>query len=55
MIKSRLSSLKNEIENMSEIEKVIEKSNVIVGIVEKNLEFNYQTQRGQGLKILTPN
>ena len=41
MIKSRLSGLKKEIENMSEKEKEIEKSNVIVGIVEKNLEFNY--------------
>ena len=53
MIKSRLSGLKKEIENMSEKEKEIEKSNVIVGIVEKNLEFNYR--RGQRLKIVTPN
>ena len=40
---------------MSEEEKEIEKPNDIIDIVEKLLEFNDQTQRGQGLKILTPN
>ena len=54
VIKSGLSDLKNEIENMSEKEKEIEKPNEIVDIVEKILEFNDRTQRGQGLKILTP-
>ena len=40
---------------MSEEEKEIEKTNDIIDIVEKILKFNDQTQRGQGLKILTPN
>ena len=55
MIKSELSDLKKEIENMSEEEKEIEKPNVIIDIVEKILEFDKQKQEGQGLKILTPN
>ena len=55
MIKSGLSDLKKEIENMSEEEKEIEKPNVIIDIVEKILEFDKQKQAGQGLKILTPN
>ena len=54
VIKSGLSDLKNEIENMGEEEKEIEKSNEIIDIVEKILEFNKQNQQGQGLKILTP-
>ena len=40
LIKSELSDLKNEIENMSEEEKEIEKPKEIVDIVEKILEFN---------------
>ena len=55
MIKSGLSDLKKEIENMSEEEKEIEKPNVIIDIVEKLLEFDKQKQEGQVLKILTPN
>ena len=55
MIKSGLSDLKKEIENMSEEEKEIEKPNVIIDIVEKIIEFDKQKQEGQGLKILTPN
>ena len=39
---------------MNEEEKVIEKPNEIVDVVENILEFNYQAQRGRGLKILTP-
>ena len=39
---------------MGEEEKEIEKSNEIIDIVEKILEFNKQNQQGQGLKILTP-
>ena len=39
---------------MSEDEKRIEQPNVI-DIVEKIIEFNRKNQRGQGLKILTPN
>ena len=53
MIKSGLRDLREEIEDMSEQGKEIENPYVIVGIVEKILEFNNQ-QRVQGLKILTP-
>ena len=55
LIKSGLRDLRNEIENMSREEKQIEKPNEIVNIVERILEFNNLNQRGQGLKILTPN
>ena len=44
LIKSGLSDLKNEIENMSEEEKEMEKPNEIVDIVKKILEFNDQIQ-----------
>ena len=44
IIKSGLSNFKNEIENMSEKEKEIEKPSEIVNIVEKILEFNKQNQ-----------
>ena len=54
VIKSGLSDLKNEIGNMDEEEKEIEKPNEIVNIVEEILEFNKQKQEGKGLKILTP-
>ena len=54
VIKSGLTDLRNEIENMSEEEKEIEKPNEIVNIVEEILEFNKQKQEGKGLKILTP-
>ena len=54
LIKSELSDLKNEIENMSEEEKEIEKPYEIVNVVEEILEFNKQKQEGEGLKILTP-
>ena len=40
VIKSGLSDLKNETENMSEEEKEIEKPNEIIDTVEKILEFN---------------
>ena len=55
IIKSGLSDFKNGIENMSEIEKEIEKPNKIVNIVERILEFNKQNQEGKWLEILTPN
>ena len=55
IIKSGLSDLKNVIERMSEDEIKIQKPYEIVNIVEKILEFNRQSQQGQGLKILTPN
>ena len=38
---------------MSEEDKEIEKPNEIINIIDKILEFNDRTQRGQGLKILT--
>ena len=53
IIKSGLSDLKNEIKNMSEEEKEIEKPNEIIDIVEEILKFNKQNQQEQGLKILT--
>ena len=53
VIKSVLSDLTNEIENMEKEEKEFEKPNKIIDIVEKILEFNDRTQRIQGLKILT--
>ena len=54
MVKNGLSDLKNEIENMGEKEKEIEKLGGIIDIVEKLLIFNKQNQQEQGLKILTP-
>ena len=54
LIKNGLRDLKEEITNMSEEEKKIEKPNEIVDIVENILEFNRQ-QQGHGLKILTLN
>ena len=54
VIKSGLSHLKNEIENMDEEQKEIEKPNERVNIVEEILEFNKQRKERKGLKILTP-
>ena len=54
MINSGLGDLKNEIEDMSNEEKEVEKPCKIVDIVEKIPYFNKQKQRGKGLKILTP-
>ena len=54
IINSGVNNFKNEIENMFEEEKEIEKPNEIVDIVEKIIEFNNRTQSGQGLNILTP-
>ena len=53
LIKSGLRYFKEEIKDMSKEEKETERTNEIVNIVEKLLEFNRQ-QSGQGLKILTP-
>ena len=53
MIKSRLIDFK-KIEEMCENEKEIEKTDKIVYIAEKILDFNKKNQEGQGLKILTP-
>ena len=53
IIKSGLSDLKKEIEDMSEEEKETEKPSEIIYIVKVFLEFNKQNQEGQRLKILT--
>ena len=49
VIKSGLIDVKNEIKNISEEKKEIEKPNEIINIV-----VNKQNQQGQELKILTP-
>ena len=54
LIKSELSDLKNEIEEMSETEIKTEQPNAIVNVVEKIVDFNNQNQTVQGLKVLTP-
>ena len=54
VINSGLSDLKNEIKNMGETEKEIEKPNEATDVVEKVLELNKPNQSGQRLKILTP-
>ena len=54
LIKSGLNDFKNEIENMGEEEKEIEKPNEIIDIFEEIREFNKKNQQGKGLKILTP-
>ena len=54
LIKSRLVDLKNEIEEMSEDEKEIEKPDDIINLVEKILDLNNRNQEKQGLNILTP-
>ena len=56
VIKSGLKDLKEEIKKMSEAEIENEDSESIVEIVKKILKFNKQNQqKGQGIKILTPN
>ena len=54
-INSGLKDLKKEIKKISEEERKIEKPDKIVKIVKKILNFNKQSQKGKGLKILTPN
>ena len=56
LINSGLKDLKEEIKKVSKAEIDIEKPDKIVNIVEKILKFNEQNQqKGQGIKILTPN
>ena len=56
LINSGLKDLKEEIKKMSKAEIETEKPDEIVNIVEKILKFNEQNQqKGQGIKILTPN
>ena len=54
-INSGLQDLKEEIEEMSEEERKIEKPDKTVKIIEDILKFNKQNQEGKGLKSLTPN
>ena len=56
LIDSGLKDLKEEIKKMSEVEIENEDPELLVEIVEKILKFNKQNQqKGQGIKILTPN
>ena len=50
VIKSGFSDLKNEIENMGEEEKEIEKPSKITDIVEEILEFNKQINKDKDQK-----
>ena len=54
LINSGLKDLKEEMKKMFEIEIETEDRESIVNIVEKILKFNKQNQKGQGIKILTP-
>ena len=53
LIKSGLSHLKEDIEQMSENEIEVEKPYEMVDIIEMIFEVNRQNQEGKGLKILT--
>ena len=56
LINSGLKDLKEETKKMSEAEIENEDPESIVEIVKKSLKFNKQNQqKGQGIKILTPN
>ena len=56
VINSGLKDFKEEIKKMPKEEKEIENPRLIVQIVEEILKFNKQNQqKGQGIKILTPN
>ena len=51
---SGLKDLEEQIKEMSEQEREIEKPHNIVKVVKKNLEINKLNQEGKGLKILIP-
>ena len=56
MFNSALKDLKEETKNMSKEDKEIEKPDEIIRAVKMILDFNeIDQQKGQGLKILTPN
>ena len=55
LINSGLKDLKEKIKKMPEKEIEIEDPESIVEIVEEILRFNEQSQKGKGIKILTPN
>ena len=50
-----ISYLKNEIKEVSDDEKEIEKPDEVVNLIENICDFNNQIQEIQGLKILTSN
>ena len=52
---SGLKDLEEEIKNMSKRKIKNEKPHNIVKVVKKILDFNEHSQKGKGLKILTPN
>ena len=54
-IKNRWSNLKDKIHKTPEDKKDNEKIEKILEIVKDILNFNEQNQRGQGIKMLTPN
>ena len=54
MIKSNLKKLNNDIKNIYEGDKKIEKPYEIVDAIAIIIEFNRQNQEGQEFKILTP-
>ena len=54
-IKNRWSNLKDKIQKTPEDKKDNEKIEKILEIVKDILNFNEQNQRGQGIKMLTPN
>ena len=56
MFNSALKDLEEDTKNMSKKEKEIEKPDEIVRVVKMILDFNkLKQQKGQGIKILTPN
>ena len=55
LINSGLQDLKEDIEEMSEEERKIEKPDKTVKTVDDILKFNKKDQEGKRLKILTPN
>ena len=56
MIKEVLNRMKKAIKNVSENKLFkIEENKKIINIAERILYFNQLKQKGQGLKILTPN
>ena len=55
-IKEILDKIKNKIKNLHENKMfMIERNKKIINIVERILYFNQLEQKGQGLKLLTPN
>ena len=55
LINSGLKDFIKESKEISEEERITEKSDKIITIVKKYLKFNRQKKEGQGIKLLTPN